>query len=516
MRRYLLDFNSNSLQSVDTDFLIIGGGIAGLTAALLTSDKLETMVLTKEELKQSSTWLAQGGVAAAIGLGDSPETHYRDTIKAGASLNDPKAVRILVNEGPSAIRFLSRAGAKFDTDASGVSLGREGGHSKARIVHHRDVTGSSIAKALASQVAKKPNVNINSSSFVLDVITDNHTCLGALTFDKKTQSLNIYWAKAVLLATGGLGQLYKYTTNPTVATGDGFAMAIRAGAQMKDMEFVQFHPTGLVVSNNPRFLISEALRGEGAYLLNSKGKRFMLDVHPLAELAPRDVVSRAIFQVMKEENSDRVFLDARHIGKDKLRNRFPVIWQHCLESGYELSSDLIPVAPLAHYMVGGVKTDIYGRTSIKNLFASGEVASSGVHGANRLGSNSLLEGVVFSRRIAQFLLRNKPPTPVKKAISFLSKEKKLTHPSNWYEHRKSQLKEVMTTEVGIIRHQAGLEAAREKIKKIQLELSKARLDKQPAWELANMVDCSMAIIEGAIKRKQSVGVHYRIDAAIGG
>src|SRR3954449_4182930 len=398
-------------ERIKTRFLVIGSGVAGLHTAWRASEHGEVLVLTKRSLFDSATAYAQGGIAAALGAGDSPTLHRRDTLAAGAALCDAAAVQVLVEEGPTRVRELQTAGARFDLGADGkLKLGKEAAHSRRRIVHaHGDQTGAEVARALSVRVQESDRVAVFEKTRVLDLIVDRGRCCGvrASVAGKAVEIL----ADATVLATGGCGQVYRYTTNPVVATGDGFAIAHRADVTLADMEFVQFHPTALDTRENPLALISEAVRGEGAYLVNSRGLRFMKGRHRLAELAPRDVVARAIF---REQRTGPVYLDARKLGS-RFTERFPGIFAICEARGIDPRKDLIPVTPAAHYMMGGVATDLCGRSTLKRLYGVGEVARTGVHGANRLASNSLLEGLVFAERVARDLatvapLRTKPKT----------------------------------------------------------------------------------------------------------
>lgn len=403
-RRWLIAFDADELAVRDFDVLVIGSGIAGLTAALHASAGKRVALLTKARLTDSNTWLAQGGIAGAVGEADSVELHLADTLVVGQGLCDERVVHEVVAEAPEALAELQDFGMRFDVDqGGGVALAREGGHSLPRVLHSGDATGAAVQNALTAALRRAENVRVFEHRFLVDLVTANGRCTGALVLDGETGRLEFYSASSTVLATGGAGQVFRVTTNPTVATGDGVAAAWRAGAEIMDMEFVQFHPTALDHEAAPRFLVSEALRGEGAYLLDCELDRFMVGVHPLAELAPRDVVSRQIESVMARCGRENVWLDARHLGREYLISRFPTIWDAMTRAGYDMSADLVPVAPAAHYLIGGVKIDLDGRTSVPGLFASGEAAASGLHGANRLASNSLLEGLVFSRRIARVL-----------------------------------------------------------------------------------------------------------------
>jgi L-aspartate oxidase len=387
---------------MDPDFLVIGAGVAGLRAAIELASAGRVLVVAKDTLRESSSEYAQGGIAVALSDDDEVALHEQDTIAAGDGLCDPAAVHTLVEEGPAAIQELIEWGAEFDRVNGELAFTREGAHSRNRVLHaHGDSTGREIARTLYRHAAANPNIEFRSFSATTDLLLHDGRVAGAMVYEGREQRLTAVRAKAVLLATGGLGCVYRETTNPDVATGDGVAMAWRAGAEIKDIEFVQFHPTALYVQGAPRFLLSEALRGEGAYLRNGAGERFMDRYHPLGELAPRDVVSRAIVAEMRRTGGATVTLDISHRGADFVGRRFPRIYETCLRYGVDLGAAPAPVHPAAHYAMGGVRTDLDGRTSIERLYAAGEVACTGVHGANRLASNSLLEGVVFGARAAR-------------------------------------------------------------------------------------------------------------------
>src|SRR6476646_773443 len=388
-------------ERIRTRFLVVGSGVAGLHTAWRASADGDVMVLTKRSLFDSASAYAQGGIAAALGAGDSPELHRQDTLAAGAALADAKAVQVLVEEGPARVRELATAGAQFDLEPGGnFKLGREAAHSRRRIVHaHGDQTGAEVARTLIKRVKESERITVLEKTRILELIVENDVVIGgrAAVSGKPVDIV----ADATALATGGCGQLFRYTTNPQVATGDGFAIAHRAGATLADMEFVQFHPTALDAPENPLQLISEAVRGEGAVLLNEAGERFMLKRHRLAELAPRDVVAREIFR--EKAGGKRVVLDARALGRE-CEQRFPGIFAICRARGIDPANDPIPVTPAAHYMMGGIVTDLRGRSSLDRLYACGEVSRTGVHGANRLASNSLLEGLVFAERVARDMI----------------------------------------------------------------------------------------------------------------
>lgn len=399
------------------DVVVIGSGVAGLSAALKARELGTVLVVTKDVVASGSTQWAQGGIAAALDPEDSPEEHLQDTLVAGAGLSDPEAVRVLVTEGPDAVRDLIELGARFDTMADGeISLGREGGHHRNRIAHAGgDATGAEIERALVAAVKRSKDIRLIEHALVLDLLTAEDGAVAGVTLhvmgEGQLDGVGAIRARAVVLASGGLGQLYAATTNPSVSTGDGMALALRAGAKVRDLEFVQFHPTVLWLGKSAKGqqpLVSEAVRGEGAFLVDHTGKRFMQGQHELADLAPRDIVAKAIMRQMLATGKDHVYLDARHFGDEKWRVRFPTILASCRSHGIDPVRELIPVAPACHYSSGGVRTDLDGQTSVPGLYACGEVACTGVHGANRLASNSLLEGLVFARRIAAHLAEGLP------------------------------------------------------------------------------------------------------------
>jgi L-aspartate oxidase len=483
-----------------TRFLVVGSGVAGLHTAWRASQHGDVLLLTKRSLFDSATAYAQGGIAAALGAGDSPTLHRQDTLAAGAALCDAAAVQVLVEEGPARVRELQTAGAEFDLDPSGeLLLGREAAHSTNRIVHaHGDQTGAEVARTLIERVRASERVKVVERARVLDLIVSRGACIGvrASVAGKAVEIV----ADATVLATGGCGQVYRYTTNPVVATGDGFAIAHRAGVTLADMEFVQFHPTALDTPENPLALISEAVRGEGAVLVNERGERFMLKVHKSAELAPRDVVARAIF---REQRKSRVYIDARKLGRS-FAKRFPGIFALCAARGIDPRKDLIPVTPAAHYMMGGVVTDLNGHSSLTRLYAVGELARTGVHGANRLASNSLLEGLVFAERVARDLAAAPPlggnalPEPKQWEVPPFSDRGAAQVAAD-------RVREVMWQHAGISRTAKGLRTAIVELTEIEERLPTG------ATEELNLVQTARLIVEAALRRKESRGGHYRSD-----
>jgi L-aspartate oxidase len=506
-RRYLLGFDTGELPQLSSDVLVVGSGIAGLTAALGAAARgLTVNLVTKGEVTQTNTWYAQGGIAGAVGEADSVELHLADTLVVGAGLCDEDMVRAVVGEAGLALRDLVAMGVDFDHEESGaIDLHREGGHSLPRVLHSGDATGAEIQDTLSARVRNAERVTLFEDRFLVDLLTAGDTCVGALVHDPVTRRLSVFWADSVVLATGGAGQLYGVTTNPAVATGDGVAAAWRAGAELADLEFVQFHPTAFDSAATPKFLITEALRGEGAYLLDGDENRFMVGVHPLAELAPRDVVSREIVKVMQRCGRPNVWLDARHLGEQVLRSRFPMIFETCLEAGYDLSRDLVPVAPAAHYAIGGIRVDIDGRTSVPGLYASGECACSGLHGANRLASNSLLEGLVLSRRIVR-ALEPARPAQGRRVMSLGTEPVQLAA----LPVARETVQNLMSDFVGMIRTEEGLARAGIVLDEL-CALLDVSLRGPTELEVQNMIALATLTAHAARYRTESRGAHWRAD-----
>jgi L-aspartate oxidase len=506
-RRYLTGFDTGDLPQSRSDVLVVGSGMAGMTAALgAAAAGRRVDLVTKAKVGDTNTWYAQGGIAGAVGEADSVDLHLADTLVVGAGLCDEDVVRAIVDEAGLALRDLEAMGVDFDREASGaIDLHREGGHSLPRVLHSGDATGAEIQDTLSGRVRSAERVTLFEEHFLVDLLTVGERCVGALVWDPAAHGLRVFWSDAVVLATGGAGQLYRVTTNPSVATGDGVAAAWRAGAELADLEFVQFHPTAFDSAANPKFLITEALRGEGAYLLDCDEKRFMLGVHPLAELAPRDVVSREILKVTERCGRPNVWLDARHLGDAVLRARFPMIFETCLEAGYDLSRDLIPVAPAAHYSIGGIRVDIDGRTSVAGLYASGECACSGLHGANRLASNSLLEGLVLSRRIVRAL-----PPAVEGSELRISSQGDDEEPSTGLASARALVQAAMSDSVSVNRTEEGLARAG-----AVLDGLCDLLDVIPAspadLEAQNMITLATLTAHAARYRTESRGAHWRDD-----
>ena len=487
---------------MDVDFLVVGAGVAGLRAAIELAEAGSVLVVAKDTLRESSSEYAQGGIAVALSDDDDIELHEHDTLYAGDGLCDRAAVHTLVEEGPAAIQQLIEWGAEFDREGSKLSFTREAAHSRNRVLHsHGDSTGREIARTLGRKAASLPNVEFRSYAATTDLLLENGEAAGAIVYDESSGSLIRVHARAVLLATGGLGRVYSNTTNPAVATGDGVAMAWFAGAGIANIEFVQFHPTALHVEGAPRFLLSEALRGEGAVLLNAQGERFMPRYHEMGDLAPRDVVSRAIVAELRRTGTQHVFLDlASRRPAAYIQERFPRIYRTCLQYGVDISTSPAPVHPAAHYAMGGVRTNLEGRTNVPRLYAAGEAACTGVHGANRLASNSLLEGVVFGAR-AGIVMREASGVP--------SRRQAAPPPGPFPRAVESLVREIAWEKCGIVRDGAGLKSAVEQLSAIPaIEDPGARL---ADYELRSLHTVALLIAKSALAREESRGAHYRTD-----
>ncbi len=506
------------------DFLVIGSGIAGLTFAIKASRYGYVGLVTKRSLEDSATRYAQGGIASVLSVEDSFEDHIRDTIEAGAGLCHEDVVRVVVREGPQRIKELIDWGARFTVGEKGeLDLALEGGHSKRRIVHAGDITGEELVRVLKAMVVENPSIAIFEDHIAIDLIThrkfvgpsEPDVCWGAYVLDKRDGSIHTFLAKATILATGGAGKVYLYTSNPDTSTGDGIAMAFRAGAHIANMEFIQFHPTCLYHPEAKSFLISEAVRGEGAVLRLKNGETFMERYHPMKELAPRDVVARAIDSELKRRGDEYVLLDITHRGREFIKKRFPNIYERCLSFGFDMAKEPIPVVPAAHYICGGVLTDMDGRTSIRRLYAIGEVACTGLHGANRLASNSLLEALVFSHRAhlkvvdevaEEVSIPSIPPWDTRGAKE---SDEMVVVTQDWDEIRR-----FMWNYVGIARSDKGLERARKRIELLKDEIREYYWNYLPTAdlvELRNIADVAELIIRCAIERKESRGLHYNRD-----
>ncbi len=514
LRRYLVPIDSLSTQQFFTDCLVIGSGVAGLRAAIeAASLGAAVTVVCKGTLSDSNTWNAQGGIASVIRSDDSFESHIADTLAAGAGLCDPEVVRQVVEESPALIRQLMEWGTQFDQVNGTLDVSLEGGHSHPRIIHsHGDSTGRGIAEGLIQKLQTMPQIRVLERFFAIDLLTNSdNECLGIIG-SRPGNTLQIIWAAKTILATGGAGRLYRETTNPEVATADGLAMAYRAGAILRDMEFLQFHPTTLYIAGASRALITETLRGEGAILRDRDGKAFMKEYHPDGELAPRDVVSRAILDRMLKTGSTHVYLDLRHFDKEYFRRRFPTISELCESFAIDISRDMIPVRPSAHYMIGGVKVDRNAATNISRLYACGEVASTGLHGANRLGSNSLLEGLVYGRIAGQKAAKGlkSPRTHLQpRRIEFQIAQSKRSYLDT--EDVRNSLRSLMWRNVGITRQETPLVEAQEIIRFWQRYVMDKVFDTPFGWECQNMLTTALLMAKAAEERKESRGVHYRQD-----
>jgi len=482
----------------NSSFLVIGSGIAGLNFALSASKFGRVLVVTKKKIADTNTNRAQGGVAAVLHYPDTIASHVQDTLEAGSYHNDKKAVKFLASHGKKAVQNLIKLGVPFENEPT-----REGGHSCSRVLRATDFTGQAIEKTLIECVRNNPQITVLENTFALDLITQKKICYGAQVISANNKIENIF-AHATILATGGVGQIYRWTTNPAIATGDGIAMAYRAGAKLKDLEFIQFHPTVLRNNEMPLFLLSEALRGEGAYVVNEKGKRFLFNWHKSGELAPRDIVAQAI---AFEERRGSVYLDFTHASKKFLRERFPGIFAGLKKRGFDLSRDRIPIAPAAHYLCGGIITDLNGQTSIKRLFALGETACTGVHGANRLASNSLLEAAVFSETAAKYLAHLKRSTSPKEIKSPTTKI--VRHGELKIDNLNQKVQNLMWNKVGILRTKASLNSAKTTLQKWEksFAFASASTTNLKFAETKNLVTCARLIAQSAEKRQKSLGVH---------
>lgn len=493
---------------MNTDFLVVGSGIAGLNFALKVANYGRVIIVTKKEIMESNTNLAQGGIATVTRKDDSVQLHIKDTVNVGSGLSNKRIVKILAEKGPEAIRNLLSFGVKFDKENDELHLTTEGGHSMARVLHSGDSTGREIEQSMTESIRKSKDIEVFEDCFAIDLILKNTGCIGARILDIKNRKMCDIFARVTILATGGIGYLYQNTTNPEIATGDGIAMALRAGAKIEDMEFVQFHPTTLNKLGAPHFLISEALRGEGAILVNARGERFMLGYDNMGELAPRDIISRTIFNELK---NGPVYLDIRHKGKGFILDRFPMIHQECLKYDVDITTDLIPVSPAAHYICGGIKTNEYGETTVANLLAFGECNCTGVHGANRLASNSLLESVVFSSLGAQkaknYLKNEIEAPPQQKETAFANIE---TQELNYI---KAELRNAMWDYVGIIRTEEKMDLMLRKLEHLnrRLDVFGGTGVNTQFLEIKNMVTVANLITKAAHTRKESRGTHYRTD-----
>ncbi|MAQ90633.1 MAG: L-aspartate oxidase [Rhodopirellula sp.] len=509
--RYLVPFHPKDVAHRFTDVLIIGGGLAGLRAANAVSSSNSLMIVTKDQLQQSNSNYAQGGIAGVMHPEDNFENHIQDTLTAGGSLCDQDIVDMVIKEAPDRIRELMQWGTNFDRNSGELSLGREGGHSHHRILHALgDSTGKEIIRAMIQWTRKLRNVSILENTFTLDLLTEDGICRGALI--RQNNEMIMVWAKQTILCTGGAGQLYRESTNPSVATADGHALAYRAGAELSDMEFMQFHPTVLYIAGSSRNLITEAMRGEGAYLVDNNGHRFMNEYDQRGELAPRDVVSQAIVSQMEKKRHPCVYLDLAHLNASYVTGRFPGIARTCEKFGINITSDRIPVRPGAHYMIGGVTVDAQGRTTLPGLWAAGEVSASGLHGANRLASNSLLESLVFGAHAG------KGASDAASQMQDHYEAYQISNPNIASTNEimdlpdiTNSLKSLMWRFVGVRRQADTLKEALETIDRWRRYVLPAQFTSLQGWELQNMLTVARIMVDAAFQREESRGVHLRTD-----
>ncbi len=511
MKRYLFDYDIQSLPHLYYDVLIVGSGIAGLYAGLHLDPALKCAIITKVHIQNGNSWLAQGGIAAVVSNDDTFDSHIHDTLVAGAGLCDENAVQVLVEEGPENIRELIELEVPFDTNSAGeLLIGREGGHSCRRVVHcGGDATGRETTRRLGQIALGRKNLQMFFETYLVDILTENSRVVGAVINDGKPK---VIVTSNIILASGGIGALYRYTTNPSGAIGDGIAAAARAGAEIERMEFVQFHPTTLFVPHysDRLFLISEAVRGEGGLLRNSQGDRFMVGRHPMNELAPRDIVTRGILAELDRSGEECVYLDVSSMDEAFFSLRFPTIYGECHRFGIKVPKKSIPVRPAQHYHMGGIKTDLDGRTNVDGLYACGECASTGIHGANRLASNSLLECLVFGRRAARHICGKEIAAVSLPALSPTSVGTGVLSDAEVAEYR-FKIRDLMTRDVAAIRTKAGLSRAKAELDAMAEMLDTVSLKKQLHYELYSMVQTASMIVNGALSRKESVGAHYLVD-----
>ncbi len=511
-RKFLISFDSRKIPHLSTDVLVIGSGIAGLSAAIEAAKSCTVSVITKDKVSESNTQYSQGGIAAVVSDNDSFKEHINDTLKAGHGLCDHEAVECIVNEGPERISELISMGVKFDKEGQSLALTKEGGHCQSRILRaNGDTTGVEIERGLIDFANRNKNISIFEYTFTIELLVIDGVCKGVLAWHSQ-KGLMLIWAKQIILASGGCGRLYRETTNPKVAKGDGIAMAYRAGAEIQDMEFIQFHPTTLYIAGSSRTLISETVRGEGGLLKNQFGERFMTKYHKDAELAPRDIVSQSILHEIRRTDHTHVYIDVTHIPVERFSVRFPKIKSICDSFDIDITKDMIPVRPSAHYMIGGVKVNLKGMTNIRNLYACGEVSSTGLHGANRLGSNSLLEGLVYGHRVGKEvrLTLENDNSP----LILVHQSYKVPSPNQGeldLGDVKDTLQSLMWRNVGIERDKKHLIEAKEMISYLCNYVLEKEFLSPAGWELQNMLTVASIITEMAEKREETRGVHYRKD-----
>lgn len=499
---------SNSIEIKEFDTIVVGSGLAGLTAAFHASKNGSVAIITKSQLDISNSYYAQGGIAAVTEESDSFESHIQDTLVAGRGLCDLDAVEILVTEGQACVQELIRLGMEFDKENGHYVQGLEGGHSYRRILHAGgDATGKGLTCFMLKKVQEQKNIQAFEYTTVVDLLVSNQICSGVQAFDFVSGKNILFKSKATIIATGGLSRIYDRSTNPHTATGDGIALAYHAGAKLSDMEFIQFHPTALYIPGEEAFLISEAVRGEGAWLLNPKSERFMQHIHPLAELAPRDVVAYAIYNELQLHHSDFLYLSLKHLNHELIRKRFSTIYNTLLKYSIDITSDLLPISPAAHYMVGGIQTDLYGETNIEGLFACGEVASTGIMGANRLASNSLLECLVFGKRAAEKAMQRKAPVSVLPEIKSIHVDQKN---EMLFLETKNKIAVLMSKKAGIVRSGTKLTEAIEELNSIKEQLPE-NINEYNLLKIKHITDICTLICESALIRTESRGGHIRED-----
>ena len=514
LRRYLVPFDPKRVPHLFADVLVIGGGIAGTRAALEIDPSLRTVIVTKDQISHSNSAWAQGGIAGVLDPLDDFSSHVADTVAAGKGMCDQDVVEFVVREAPDRIRELIHYGTAFDKVKGEIALTLEGGHSYPRVAHALgDATGKEVMRAMHQRAFDSDNIDIWQQTFTIDLLTRDGVCRGALVWNPN-HGRTFVWAKQTILCTGGAGAMYRETTNPSIATADGHALAFRAGCEVRDMEFMQFHPTVLYIAGSSRHLISEAVRGEGAHLVDATGYRFMADYNDAMELAPRDVVSQAITQQMTKTAHPCVYLDLAPIGREKIRRRFPHIGKVCSDFGVDITTDRVPVRPGAHYMIGGVTTDTEGRTSLPGLWAAGEVTSTGLHGANRLASNSLLEGVVYGLRCGQNASRLALDQTDSFSAPSLTSMPGIAHDSDEaldLNDIRNSLRSLMWRSVGISRNDPDLQTARQQLDFWANYVCRRDLPDPVGWELQNMMLIGRVMAAAALARKESRGVHLRSD-----
>jgi L-aspartate oxidase len=510
--RYLVPFQQKNVPHYFADILIVGGGLAGLRAAIEIDESQSVVVVTKDTVKESNSNYAQGGIAGVLDPNDRFEDHVSDTLSAGGDLCDPEVVEFVVREAPARIKELIAWGTNFDRDDGELLLGREGGHSRHRIVHALgDSTGRELMRAVVHWTQRFPNVQLWQQAFTIDLLVHEGECRGAIIWNPHRGKM-ILWAKQIIMCTGGAGQVYRESTNPPVATGDGHAIAFRAGAELRDMEFMQFHPTVLYIAGSSRTLITEAMRGEGARLVDASGHRFMFDYDERGELAPRDVVSKSIVARMEKTRHPNVYLDVSHLDADFVRKRFPGIAESCAKFGIDITCERIPVRPGAHYMIGGIKVDREGRTTIPRLWAAGEVTSSGLHGANRLASNSLLEGLVYGASAGRGASAEAMEIPDEfRALPIMHDGAESDEQELDVGDIRNSLKSLMWRDAGVRRERTRLAAAAGSIAAWCQYVLPRQFREPSGWELQNLLTVARLTVEAALEREESRGVHQRID-----